>query len=176
MLAKPVHEIYSSRSSTSEYDSSKLLKLRKFYPGIFFPSAADFVVATVFFLQGFPGIEEDELICERLAQSGVHFLTFNYRGTFSSQGRFSFSNALADIGAILGFIKESEDFRLFQIVPEKIILGGWSFGATLVPAGAVRNPAFTKIFMISGRNFGREARKIDQEFRWDACSQWACPF
>jgi len=59
--------------------------------GYFFPSSGDPIIATVIFLQGFPGIEGDELICERLAQANVSVLTFNYRGTFGSQGYFSFS-------------------------------------------------------------------------------------
>ena len=33
----------------------------------------------------------------------------------------------------------------------------------MVPAGAVQNPQFKKIFMISGRNFGKEARKIEDD-------------
>lgn len=90
-------------------------------------------------------------------------LTFNYRGTFNSQGYFSFSHALADIGSALGFIKKSKDLQPFQIDPENIILGGWSFGSALVPAGAIQHPGFTKIFMISGRNFGKEAQKIEDD-------------
>lgn len=131
--------------------------------GYFFPSEMNAVISTVIFLQGFPGIEGDELICEQLMQAGFHVLTFNYRGTFSSQGAFSFSNAIADIGAALNYLKKATELEPYQIDPGKIILGGWSFGSAIVPAGAVRNPLFTKFFMLSGRNFGKEARKIECE-------------
>jgi hypothetical protein len=69
--------------------------------GYFFPASRKPIIATVIFLQGFPGTEGDELICERLAQECVNVLTFNYRGTFLSKGFFSFSNAIADVGAAL---------------------------------------------------------------------------
>ncbi len=128
--------------------------------GYFFPAVADSVIATVVFLQGFPGVEGDELICERLAQVGVHVLTFNYRGTFQSQGYFSFTNVIDDVGTALRFIKGSDELRTYQVDPEKVILGGWSFGGAMVYAAAVLNPEVRRIFSISGRDFGKEARKI----------------
>lgn len=131
--------------------------------GYFFPSLLDGNKATVIFLQGFPGVEGDELICEKLAQAGLNVLTFNYRGTFQSGGHFSFTNAAADIGAALRFITEPHNLTAYHINPDKIVLGGWSFGAAIAPAGMVQNLAFRRMFMISGRNFGREARKIERQ-------------
>ncbi len=131
--------------------------------GYFFPSATKSVVSTVIFLQGFPGVEGDELVCERLARVGLNILTFNYRGTFQSEGYFSFSNAVADIGAALNFLKSPQSLKTYQINPDMIVLGGWSFGGGIVPAGAVQNPAFTRVVTITGRNFGKEARKIKKD-------------
>jgi len=131
--------------------------------GYYFPSYGNPIIATVLFLQGFPGIEGDELICERLAQENVNVLTFNYRGTFRSQGYFSFSHAVSDIGAALRFIKEPYTLKYYRINPGKIVLGGWSFGSSILPAGAVQHPEFARIFAISGRNFADEARKIARD-------------
>lgn len=131
--------------------------------GYFFPSKRTPALATILFTQGFPGIEGDELICERLAQANTNVLTFNYRGTFQSQGTFSFSHAIDDIGAAIQTLKYPELQERYSIDGEKLILGGWSFGSGLVPAAAVRNPEISKIFCISGRNFGAEARRIHQD-------------
>jgi predicted esterase len=98
-----------------------------------------------------------------MAQAGVNMLTFNYQGTFQSDGLFSFSNVITDIGAAIHFIRESDEMRKHQVRPKKIVLGGWSFGGAMVPAGAVQNPQVNRMFMISGRNFGKEARKIDSD-------------
>ena len=128
--------------------------------GYFFPSTGDPAFATVIFLQGFPGIEGDELICERLAQESVNVLTFNYRGTFRSEGYFSFSHAVADVDAALQFLREPETAETYAVDPERIVLGGWSFGAGILFAGAVRHGEIRRIFAISGRDFGEEARRI----------------
>ena len=76
--------------------------------GYFFSSKKTPTLATILFLQGSPGIEGDELICERLAQANTNVLTFNYRGTFQSQGTFSFSHAIDDIGVAIQFLKDPE--------------------------------------------------------------------
>ena len=141
-----------------EFESSgNLLK------GYFFPARKYPVIASVIFLQGFPGIEGDELICERLAQQNINVLTFNYRGTFQSEGFFSFSNTIGDIDAAIQFITESHFQKQFGIETEKLVLGGWSFGSGLVPTGAARYPEISKIFCISGRDFGAEACRIEQD-------------
>lgn len=131
--------------------------------GTFFPSPGIPAIATVIFLQGLPGVEGDELICKRLSHKNVNVLTFNYRGTFRSQGYFSILNAISDIGAALKFIKGSSSLKEYQIDPAKLVLGGWSFGASLVPVGAIQNPEFSRIFALSGRDFGSEARKLEQD-------------
>jgi uncharacterized protein len=131
--------------------------------GFFFPPAGTASTATVLFLQGFPGVEGDELLCERLAQENIGVLTFNYRGTFHSQGLFSFSNAIADIGAALNYLRQPASDLEQQVSPERIALGGWSFGSGLVPAGAAQHPELKRIFAISGRDFNQEALRIEQD-------------
>jgi alpha/beta superfamily hydrolase len=133
--------------------------------GYFFPSPGDPAKTSIIFLQGFPGIEGDELICEQLAQQDINVLTFNYRGTFQSEGYFSFSNAVADIGAALNFLKDTIGLSLstYPIAPDQIILGGWSFGSGMVPAGAVQFPEIKKFFCISGRDLSKEAQKIEAD-------------
>jgi len=105
-------------------------------------------------------VEGDELICERLARGGVHVLTFNYRGAFKSEGLFTLSNAVSDVGAALRFVKDSHELKAYPVEPERVVLGGWSFGAAILPSAAVLNPEVSRIFTIAGRNFGEEARKI----------------
>ncbi len=131
--------------------------------GYFFPAAGNEANATVLFLQGFPGVEGDELICDRLAQEQVHVLTFNYRGTFASEGYFSFSHAIADIRAAIQFLQDPKVAQTYKIDPQRIILGGWSFGSGIILAGAVQATQIRRIFAISGRDFGQEARKVAQD-------------
>jgi hypothetical protein len=131
--------------------------------GYFFPALRHPILATVIFLQGFPGVEGDELICEQLARGCFNVLTFNYRGTFRSKGFFSFSNAIGDIGAAIRFVKEPDTVDKYEIDPAKIVLGGWSFGSGILPVGAAQYSGINKIFMISGRDFFKEALRVQQD-------------
>jgi len=128
--------------------------------GYFFPAQKTPAIASIIFLQGFPGIGGDELICEQLARKNVNVLTFNYQGTFQSKGFFSFSNVISDIGAAIQFMEEPSNQEKYGVDLEKLVLGGWSFGSGLVPAGAIKYAAISKMFCISGRDFGAEARRI----------------
>jgi hypothetical protein len=60
--------------------------------------------AMVILLPGFPGGEGDVLgIGARLATAGYNALTFNYSGSYGSQGEMSWPNAQRDIAAALAF-------------------------------------------------------------------------
>ena len=113
-------------------------------------------------MQGFPGIEGDELICERLAQENINVLTFNYQGTFQSEGFFSFSHVINGIGAAIQFIKELSNQEKYYVDFENLILGGWSFGSGIVPTAASRYADISRMFCISGRDFGAEAHRVSQ--------------
>jgi cephalosporin-C deacetylase-like acetyl esterase len=143
-------------------DKLKFKNLGKTIRGYFFPARKYPPIASLVFLQGFPGVEGNELICEQLAQKNVNVLTFNYQGTFQSEGYFSFSNAIGDIKAAIQFISKKEIRQKYDVDIENLILGGWSFGSGIVPAGAASNPEVSKILCISGRDFGAEARRIEQ--------------
>ena len=147
-------------------DAVEFLSSESLVRGYFFPGVHRNSVDTVLFLQGFPGMEGDELICEALAHEGWHVLTFNYRGTFRSQGLFSFSNAIADVDAALHFVQDPAFQRKTRVEPGRIVLGGWSFGSGIVPAVAARHPELDHFFMISGRDFNREADRINQDLAY----------
>ena len=147
---------FSNREGGNIMESVQFQSSGSMVQGFYFPVKSADSLGTLVFLQGFPGVEGDELICALLAERGLNVLTFNYRGVFGSEGTFSFSHAVEDIGAAVQFVTKS-------VGTGKIFLGGWSFGSGLVPAGAVRNPQVAKLFTLSGRNFGDEARLIEQD-------------
>ncbi len=65
---------------------------------------------TVILLHGFPGNEADVLgIGNKLSRAGINALTFNYGGTYQSQGKHSFENTQRDIRAAFEFIHKPEN-------------------------------------------------------------------
>lgn len=71
-------------------------------------------------------------VCESLAEAGIMALRFNFRGVGSSSGGYGGGRGERDdIKAALGFLAGSEG-----IDPERIGLGGYSFGGGMVMAAS----------------------------------------
>ena len=73
--------------------------------GKFYIPESTGIFPTVILLQGFPGNEQDVFsIGEKLSETGFNALTFNYSGTYHSEGEYSFENTQKDIEAVFEFI------------------------------------------------------------------------
>jgi uncharacterized protein len=119
--------------------------------GKFFASVGTGIFPTVILLHGFPGSELDVLgIGEKLAQSGMNALTFNYSGTFKSGGKNSWDNIQLDIDAAFKFLHQPENITRFKIDTNKIYLGGWCTGGGMALTYAAYHPEVTTVFSIAG--------------------------
>jgi predicted esterase len=110
---------------------------------------------TVLLLQGSPGNETDVLgIGKMLSESGINTLTFNYSGTFKSQGKTSFDNTVLDIKAGLDFLHNPENIIKYKIDTSFIILGGYSYGGGMAMTYSIKHPEITMVFSIAGVDWG----------------------
>ncbi len=115
---------------------------------------------TTILLHGFPGNEMDVLgIGGKLSQAGINTLTFNYSGTYQSQGQNSFGNTQKDIQAAFKFIHQSENIRKYNIDTTRIYLGGWSYGGGMALTYAANHPEVTAIFSVAGTDHGEFMRE-----------------
>jgi pimeloyl-ACP methyl ester carboxylesterase len=123
--------------------------------GKFYVSEGTGVFPTVILLQGFPGNETDVMgIGKILSQSAINALTFNYSGTFMSEGKTSLKNSEKDILAAYKFLHNSENIAKFKIDTTFIILGGWSYGGGMAMTYAIKHPEITTVFTIAGVDWG----------------------
>jgi dienelactone hydrolase len=114
---------------------------------------------TVVLLSGFPGGRTDVLgLGKLLAVAGINVLTFQYSGTYESQGLTSYDNHQKDIQAAIDFIYHSENISKFQIDTSHIYLGGWCHGGGMALAYSVNHPEITSVFSIVGNDFGEFMR------------------
>ncbi len=110
---------------------------------------------TVLLLQGFPGNETDVLgVGKILSESGINTMTFNYSGTFKSQGMTSLENSLLDIKAAFDFLNNSENIKKFKIDTTSIILGGYSYGGGMALTYSIKHPGIKNVFSIAGVDWG----------------------
>jgi dienelactone hydrolase len=128
--------------------------------GKFYLSQDAGYVPTVILLPGFPGNETDVLgLGNKLCQSGLNTLTFNYSGTFQSQGTSSWDQAQKDIEAAYKFLFQPQNIQKYKIDTSAIFLGGWCFGGSMALPYASVHPEITAVFSIAGNDHGEWMRE-----------------
>ncbi len=91
------------------------------------PSIIDSPQPTIIKCHGLPGSSNQVSgIATELARAGFIVLTFDFRGVRKSNGQFSYSNAIMDIGCAITFL-ESYEF----VDKHRIALYGASFGSAV---------------------------------------------
>jgi dipeptidyl aminopeptidase/acylaminoacyl peptidase len=128
--------------------------------GKFYVSEGAGTFPTVILLHGLPGNETDVLgLGSKLSEAGFNALTFNYGGTFQSQGQMSFENTQKDIEAVFDFLRRPENLVAYKIDTARIHLGGWCFGGGMAFAYAASHPEITSVFSVAGNDQGEFFRE-----------------
>ena len=128
--------------------------------GKFYIAEGEGLFTTVILLQGFPGNEKDVIgLGSKLVEDGINVLTFNYSGTYKSEGEFNFDNSQKDIEAAFAFIHKPENILKYKIDTTKIILGGYSFGGEMALTYAAIHPEVNDVFSVAGTDHGEFFRE-----------------
>lgn len=131
--------------------------------GAFYLADVSAATHTALLLPGFPGAAGDVLdLGQRLSKSGIHTMTFNYRGTHGSEGTFSLKNTLEDIQAAYAYLHQGRVMREFQIPANELLLGGYSFGGGMAVVYTANHPEIKRVFSISGTDHGEFAREYER--------------
>lgn len=150
---------YSLYSQSNPIDINLISNGNKLNANIYL-ATDDFPHPTLIFLRGYPGSEGDQLgLGEKLSSLGINVLLFNYQGTWSSEGEYSFESSMKDAGIAIKFVKSRENIEKFNIDTTNIILGGYSYGGGIALNAAIYNPEITRVFSIAGADesvFGRK--------------------
>jgi len=114
---------------------------------------------TVILLHGFPGGELNLDLAQSIRRAGWNVLFFHYRGSWGSQGAFSFGNAIEDTQTVLAWARDSQNAKKYRIDPDQIVLIGHSMGGFMA-AAAGRDPTVMGVAMLAAWNIGAIARKV----------------
>jgi dienelactone hydrolase len=130
----------------------------------FYPVGKDKPSPTIVLLHGFPGNANNPLgLADRLNKSGINILVFNYQGTFSSDGIFNFGNCANDVGAAIDFLKQENNIRQFAIDTSRIVVCGYSLGASIALTAAVHNREINNIIAIAGGDLSIYLKKMAED-------------
>lgn len=107
---------------------------------------------TILLLHGLPGNERNLDIAQFVRSKGWNVLYFDYRGSWGSQGTFSFKNCVEDVINAVEFCKKYQDS--LKIDTSKIVLFGHSMGAWVCIKALEQLPTVKKGFALSTWNIG----------------------
>jgi len=110
--------------------------------------------ATVLLLHGFPGNEKNLDLAYAMRRAGWNVLIPHYRGSWGSQGNFSFTHAIEDTQAELEFLRDPANVKTYRIDPARIVLIGHSMGGFLALYTTAHNPEVTGVAAIAAWNLG----------------------
>ena len=116
---------------------------------------------TLLLLHGFPGNERNLDLAQVVRAHGWNVIYFNYRGSWGSQGQFSFKNCVEDVVNVVRFCKKYQDS--LQIDTSNIVLFGHSMGGWVCLKALEQLPTIKKGFALSTWDIYGEFRNIKTE-------------
>ena len=103
----------------------------------------------VVLMHGLPGNEQNLDVAQALRRAGWAVMTFHYRGSFGSQGRFSIDNAMEDARVAMAYAETQEAARAWNIDPGRIVVIGHSMGGLAAARTAAADPARQATILIA---------------------------
>ncbi len=108
---------------------------------------------TAVILHGFPGHERNFDLGQVLCRAGWNVLIFHYRGSWGSEGDFSFHNVLEDVSTALSFLRDGRKARRLGVDTGRIVLIGHSMGAWVALLTGLADERVEEIGAIAPFNF-----------------------
>ena len=120
---------------------------------------------TLILLHGFPGNERNLDLAQVVRAHGWNAIYFDYRGSWGSQGNFSFTNCVEDVKNVVAFCKKYSDS--LQIDTSNIVLFGHSMGGWICLKALQQLPEIKKGFALSSWNIAGDFKNIktDQQLQ-----------
>jgi len=112
----------------------------------------------VILLHGFPGYEQNLDLAQAIRRAGWDVVFFHYRGSWGSQGKFSFANSIEDTQAAIDWVRDPKNTQKYRMDPAKIVLIGHSMGGFMASAGGANDPRVMAVGMLAAWNIGLDAR------------------
>lgn len=109
---------------------------------------------TMLLLHGVPGNEKNLDLAQAVRRAGWNAVTFNYRGSWGSPGRYSFAQNLEDAKAALVFLRDPRHAADLQIDTARLVLAGHSMGGWITAETAAQDHDLLGAIMICAWDIG----------------------
>jgi pimeloyl-ACP methyl ester carboxylesterase len=112
---------------------------------------------TLVICHGLPGNEKNLDLAQAVRRAGWNAVTFNYRGSWGSPGKFSFAQNLEDADAVLAFLRYPANAARLGIDTKRIAIAGHSMGGWVTAHTAAHDRALIGAILISAADMGAMA-------------------
>jgi len=118
---------------------------------------------TILLLHGFPGYEKNLDLAQILRRAGFNVIQFHYRGSWGSEGDYSFANVLSDVSMAVRYFSEERNARKYNIDTSRMIITGHSLGGFAALMTAPHYHHIKHVISIACYNLGAVARHYDMD-------------
>jgi acetyl esterase/lipase len=105
-------------------------------------------------LHGYPGNERNLDLAQAVRAHGWNVIYFNYRGSWGSQGEFSFRHCVEDVQSVVDYCKQNAS--KLQVDTNNIVLFGHSMGGFVCLKALQEIASIQKGFVLSAWNIYAE--------------------
>ncbi|HTI94253.1 MAG TPA: alpha/beta fold hydrolase [Puia sp.] len=116
---------------------------------------------TLLLLHGYPGNERNLDLAQVVRAHGWNVIYFDYRGSWGSQGQFSFKNCVRDVASVVAYCKKYQDS--LHIDTSNIVLFGHSMGGWICLKALQELPGIKKGFALSTWNIHNDVKEFKTE-------------
>lgn len=116
---------------------------------------------TLLLLHGYPGNERNLDIAQVVRSRGWNVIYFDYRGSWGSQGKFSFKNCVEDVVNVVSFCNKYQDS--LKIDTSNIVLFGYSMGGWVCLKALQELPTIKKGFALSTWDIAKDFKNVSNE-------------
>lgn len=118
----------------------------------------------IILLQGSVGQDGDVLgLGKNLSNAGFNVMTFNYPGTWKSEGIRTDAAALGSVQSAINFAKSGSSLNVFRNDTSDIILIGYSYGGGMALLGSVFDQSIKKVITIAAGDLSIFADKLEED-------------
>lgn len=109
---------------------------------------------TLVICHGLPGNEKNLDLAQAVRRAGWNAITFNYRGSWGSPGRYRFSQNPEDARAVLAFLREPANAARLGIDTQQMAIIGHSMGGWVAAQVGGQDGTLRGVGLISAANVG----------------------
>lgn len=140
-----------SKDSPASFIELQLPSAGSLLQGFMYKANGSLPHPTLILLHGYPGNERNLDLAQAVRAHGWNVVYFNYRGSWGSQGEFSFRHCVEDVKNLVAFFRKNA--AKYQIDPDRIALFGHSMGGFVALKALSEIPEVRKGFALSTWDF-----------------------